>query len=169
MERHSNRSYNVWALCSLFITGIQKLAKLMLTLPRVTARQGGWKLHTTDVVVPDGVNGFKVGARCNAEINTGLIRVDQLSFTKYDVGCGIANIGGFFGNLLNPFSLLNAGNLFGWISSSLFGSVPVGAITDETPNLLTNPFSITALWQSLMIGFGTNQRQLALMALEALS
>ena len=55
--------------------------------------------------------GLKVGARCNAEINTGLIRVDQISFTKYDVGCGIGSIGGFFGNLLGGDSLLNAGNL----------------------------------------------------------
>ena len=54
---------------------------------RATEPHGGWKLQSIDVVVPEGVNGFKVGARCNAEINTGLIRVDQISFTKYDVGC----------------------------------------------------------------------------------
>ena len=59
--------HTTYGPCVVFITGIQKLAKLMLTLPRVTARQADGSF-TLDVVVPDGVNGFKVGARCNAEM-----------------------------------------------------------------------------------------------------
>ena len=131
--------HTTYGPCVVFYNGNTEVSQVNANAAASHGASGGWKLHTTDVIVPDGVNGFKIGARCNAEINTGLIRVDQLSFTKYDVGCGIGSIGGFFSNLLNPFSLLNAGNLFGWISPGLFGSVPIGAITNDTPNLLTNP------------------------------
>ena len=131
--------HTTYGPCVVFYNGTTEVSQVNANAAASHGASGGWKLHTVDVVVPEGVNGFKIGARCNAEINTGMVRVDQISFTKYDVGCGISSIGGFFGNLLNIGSGLNAGNLFGWISSTLFGSVPVGAITDETPNLLSNP------------------------------
>lgn len=131
--------HTTYGPCVVFYNGTTEVSQINANADASHGASGGWKLQSTDVVVPEGVNGFKIGARCNAEINTGLIRVDQISFTKYDVGCGIGSIGGFFGNLLGGDSLLNAGNLFGWINSSLFGSVPVGSIVADTPNMLSNP------------------------------
>ena len=51
--------HTTYGPCVVFYNGNTEVSQLMLTL-RVTARQADGSFTLQDVVVPDGVNGFKV-------------------------------------------------------------------------------------------------------------
>lgn len=133
---------------------------------------GGWSEIAGTVTVPSNVTGFKMAVRVGSSITTGQVWVDDISarlqgFVQMNIVSGLIDaisslipwgffdsiigaIAGpdslltYFGNLLNPSSPISVFNLFGLLPPWVLPGIPVGNLTDSSPELLIAPTFDTA-------------------------
>lgn len=124
--------------CIVFLNGSSEISQTNVNASSGHGVSGGWAQVTQTVTVPQNANGFRIGARISNEINSGTVRVDQLSATKISIefckGGLIGGITSFVGNMIKG-AVIGVEQLFGWIPEMLFGWIPIGHLSDTQPNL----------------------------------
>lgn len=128
---------------------------------------GGWTEIVGNVTVPANVNGFKMAVRVGSTITSGQVWVDDVSARLQglvemnlisgllnaissllpwnffdDIIGGITNpdnLFGYFTSLLNPSSPISVFNLFGLLPPWVLPGIPIGNLTDGSPELLIAP------------------------------
>lgn len=114
---------------------LQHTHKIPIATPHL-ANSSGWVLLSEQVTVPNlpDIDGFRITAYTDIGFNTGQVWVDKLSVKKVGL-LNVSIIDGLIDFIANlP---LNAAKLFGQIPSALLGLIPIGHISNNSPNLLT--------------------------------
>lgn len=73
---------NSFGLCVIWFNNGVETSQTYLDIGAGHGANGGWAQITGEVVVPANVNGFKLGARVSASVNTGNVWIDQISFVS---------------------------------------------------------------------------------------
>ena len=89
-----------------------------INAPSTHGASGGWTQFSQTLAIPQNCNGFRIGARVSNEINSGIVRVDDLSVTKITFelceGGVVGIITRFFSNMIKG-AVIGVEQLFGWI------------------------------------------------------
>jgi hypothetical protein len=164
-------SVNTLGPCMVFFTGANEVGQTNVNLVAGHGSTGpsgelAWQQVVQTIVVPNNVDGFKIGARVSSAVNTGTVRIDDISALAHqeDPGSGFGSLifgvvngiitsflGGVLGidnptidTIINTFlgfltggSPLDSLNLFNL--TSLFGVLPISHLSTDSPELLANP------------------------------
>lgn len=125
-------------IIAVFYFDNTEVQTISIPIPLGHGATGGWVTLEQEITVPYDVNGVRVGASVDTSVTSGQVWVDALQ---------LASIGRIAKDLIDGLieelmtfltvnSPLNALNIIGQLPSRLFGRVPVGTMTEETPNLL---------------------------------
>lgn len=94
---------NTFGPCMVFYSGANEVSQVNIDAEAGHGINGGWTQFSQDLTVPQNVDGMRFGARISNQINTGWVRIDEISCTQNTPGGGgiLGGLGGFLGNI--PF------------------------------------------------------------------
>lgn len=77
---------NQFGPCIVWYAGLNEISQTNIDAPDNRGVDGGWFQVGRNVVVPNNVDGFKIGYRCGAQISVGTVWAGELSCAKLEVG-----------------------------------------------------------------------------------
>ena len=158
---------NEFGVAIVWYQGLVEQSSTYISISGGHGTTGGWtEVSQADVQVPINIDGFKIAARVGNSITAGQVWVDDISvqlqgkvsmsfvdglvealssvpvlgtilgWFGLDPGGDENTLQNFLGGLLGGDSPLNALNLFN--IGNLFGKLPIGQLSNDSPNLLDN-------------------------------
>jgi len=153
---------NQWGPCIVFYAGLNEIEQQNIDAPSDRETDGGWLQVGRNIIVPNNVDGFKLGYRCGAQVGAGTIWGGTLTCSKLSLGLefslfnlfvpwnifknipslGDLSIGGvnaWLKTFLTSLSPLNANNIYGFIPDNLLAKVPIASLFAGQTELLMHP------------------------------